>query len=254
MTRELETSRAMYEQVRTELLFGFPILEATVPAPRATTLRRQRTFRYLERSLQQAIVVKLARLVTGVQATWHLLVGGFSQEAGAIQRILDQLDSDISFLSGPLIGGKREPIHDRYLKEFFQEEFDGADPVVSRLARDRVPRAKIRAYNVRTFSDPDDNTQRILDVLAFVEGAYSGFIHSAGAHAMDTFDATSGRFLIQGMHGTPFLDDSFVDFRNYLHRSLVAMATAAIALRQRKLFEHLKERSDRIAADFRMHG
>jgi len=253
MQSEIEVSRAAYNDVLPRLTSGFRQFEQAVPEPQLVYVGGRRAFRYVERLPQQAIVLKLSRLVTGLEAVWALLERGLPQEAAAIQRILDEIGSDIMFLAGPLTVGKKEPIHDAYLTDFFEEEFHVSDPVGTQVPRHRVPRKKIRAYVARTYGAVDEPIDKAIAVAAFIEGAYSGYIHVAGAQAMDAYGGIPRRFHIEGMQGTPILDDAAADFRNYLFRGLTDMACGARALGLIKLFDELRVKSDEFAAAFQLH-
>ena len=207
-------------------------------------------YRYAEKTPQQAIVLKLARVTTGIQATWAVLCAGFTQEAAALQRILDETGSDISFLAGPLTIGQHESAHDKFLLEFFQEEFDeGKTPIQSTQKRDRVPRKKIRAYNARTYTAPDQ-VDEASAVLSTIDSVYSGYIHSAGIHTMDTYGGAPPRFHVQPQFGTDLLDAAFADFRNHLFRAITHLAIAGFALQQYDVSDRAKSVSDAIGKEF----
>ena len=81
-----------------------------------------------------------------------MLQNGLVLDAGATMRAMDELDSDIMFIAGPLVfQHAREPRHAEYLAEFFQEEFDHPDPLQATQRRNRVSRRDIRAYVARTY-------------------------------------------------------------------------------------------------------
>ena len=49
-------------------------------------------FRYVERDVHQALVQKLARVISGLHAVRLLLAHGFVQEQAALQRMLDEFN------------------------------------------------------------------------------------------------------------------------------------------------------------------
>jgi hypothetical protein len=243
----------MYGYIWPELVGCFRRLEEVVPPPREVPYRDGWTYRFVERLPQQAILAKLSRVASGIRAERALLGAGCFQEASALQRILDELDSDIMFLSGPLIFGTKEPAHDEYLADFFQEEFDeGKTALESEQKRRRVPRRKIRAYNARMFMGAKDEVHHTSAVLETIDNAYSGFIHAAAVHALDSYGGDPPHFHIEGLMGTSRLDDCWADFRNYLHRGLLAGATAAKALGEEATFLRARDRSNSVAMQFEM--
>ena len=58
-------------------------------------------FRCVEQSIYQAIILKLARVVSGLHAALLLLEHGHIQEQAMFHRIHDELDEDILFLVLP---------------------------------------------------------------------------------------------------------------------------------------------------------
>jgi hypothetical protein len=115
-------------------------LAAAVPAPVLTRTASGPHYRYREQDVRQAIVLKSVRAYSAALAMRTLIDAGLALDAGAVMRIADELGSDILFLAGPLIFGKEpEENHRRFIQEFFQEEFDTANPLHSTQSRDRVP-------------------------------------------------------------------------------------------------------------------
>ena len=82
-------------------------------------------FRYVEHTAQQAIVQKLVRFITGLRAELLLLRHGLLQEQGVIERVLDELREDITFLAyGIFNSDLQSRWHKLFLDSFYEEEFD----------------------------------------------------------------------------------------------------------------------------------
>jgi len=122
-------------------------LEKRVPPPQQVALKNGFVFRYKEQSIHQALIQKLARIVSGLQAAWILLKHGFVQEQAVMQRMLDEFQEDTLFLASAVILNNTTALHTEYLVAFFEEEFDKPeDPLSSTQKRPMIPRKKIRAY------------------------------------------------------------------------------------------------------------
>ncbi len=65
---------------------AFRILEQQVPKPIQVPFRNSFVFRYKEQSIHQALIQKLARVVSGLHAAKCLLEKGFVQEQGILHR------------------------------------------------------------------------------------------------------------------------------------------------------------------------
>ncbi|MER9659016.1 hypothetical protein [Mesorhizobium sp. M0159] len=238
---------AVFNYVIVEQMAAFETISKAVPPPRLTKHGNHSVLRFEEKTLQQALVLKSARLISGLQAGRRLLDTGFLQELGAIQRMLDEIDADIMFLAGPLIFGSEEPPHQAYLDEFFSEEFDKpGDAIGSTQARNRVSRKKIRAYNARTYSF-GDSVDKIVAVTETIEKAYSGFVHAAGGHTMDMYFGNPPRWHVSGMSGTFRHKESTDDFTNYVYRSVGSISFVAKSMKLDDLGVHLWQVSKKVA-------
>ncbi|AMM15399.1 hypothetical protein AX768_04740 [Burkholderia sp. PAMC 28687] len=197
-------------------------------------------FRFKEKTVHQALVQKLARVVSGLNAVRVLHDAGFIQEQGAIQRMLDEFEEDINFLSLAEITGKRTPSHDNYLMWFWQEEYaDPRRPAETRIARAMVPRKQIRAYIASADSVTGDRAS-FAAVMETLSKTYSGYVHGASPHCMEMWGGDPQRFHVEGMQGTLPWFDHFTDIFNYVYRGLLCFALAARAFGNEQLFNELR--------------
>lgn len=236
-----------FEYTVAQLDAAFVAMAASVPAPQKVSFGDGFSYRYVERMDQQAIVLKVARLVSCLRAGELLLRSGYLQELAMLQRVLDETDADISFLAGPYIGGEREDRHDQFLEYFWAEEFeDGVPPIDSRSSRGMVSRDKILAYNARTLPGGDPSTNK--KASSVLHKTYSGFVHGAAPHLMDMYGGDPPRFHIGGLANTSRQVESARDFLNYPYRALMVACVAAVALRLKSVQRDLYEASKRIGS------
>lgn len=215
-------------------------LAQRVPPPKAVPYKDSFHFRYVEKSIHQALVQKLARVVTGLHAARLLMEYGFLQEQGALQRILDELHEDITFLALAVIYDRHTPLHQTYLEAFFEEEFDAESALASTQKRPMIPRKKIRAYISRvegTALDPSTGAE----LTRTISKAYSGYVHAASPHIMDMYGGNPPRFHVRGMKGTERQDEHREDLWNYFYRSIVAFALVAKAFSDDALFAQIQQ-------------
>jgi hypothetical protein len=242
----------VFNTVVSNIANAFSELSSVVHRPVSKKHGNGYVYRFAKQGFEEAIVLKLARLLTLLQSGKLLLDHGFLQEVGAIQRSLDEVDGDIFFLCGPLIFGAQEPAHNQYLNEFFSEEFDKPeDPLGSTQRRHRVKRSKIRAYNARVYGGGIE-VERAIRVLETIDNAYSGFVHAASVHTMDMYYGDPPTFHIYGMKGTSRHRDSEDDFKNYIYRSLTSTACAAKAFDREPLFQLLYALSQQVTSDLEL--
>jgi hypothetical protein len=90
--------------------------------------------------------LKAAKACSTLNGILTLLGAAQVQEAHALGRIVQDAVDDIQFLLIPRgEGGRLSQRQTQAIDEFFQEEFDPADPVGTSQERNRVGRPKVRA-------------------------------------------------------------------------------------------------------------
>lgn len=205
-------------------------MASAVSGPALTpTPTGHRSYRYAEKSLEQALVLKSVRMESALQGAAVLVDARLVLDAGATFRILDELSSDLMFLAGPSRFGNREPKHDEYLAEFFQEEFDHPDPMQSSQTRRRVSRRDVRAYIARTYSEMAGAPVSTMSaVYETIDSAMSGYVHGAAVHILDVYDSTGFNVPMPAVVGPQAAIER--QFPGYLFRSLGSLAFAASAL------------------------
>ena len=228
----------LYEQALTTMERSVDRLAKRVPPPQLVAHQGMRVFRHVEKSTGQAIVQKLVRMVSTLDAARLLQNHGFVQEQGALQRILDEIQKDIIFLALGVISDDLTPLHQRYLDAFFKEEFDAADAIESSQKRDMIPRAKIHAY-IAHKAGPNPSQQ--VEVARTISKAYSGFVHVASPHVMDMYGGNPPRFYMRGMGGTQRQYEYQEDLWNYFYRGTQALVCAAKALGDDVLFSEIRQ-------------
>ena len=194
-----------------------------MPPPKPKRVEDGFLWRYQEQSIEQALIQKLARYISGLSAAHVLLTNGFVQEQGVLERTLDELNEDIIFLAGAILTANITALHQKYLKAFYAEEFlTISDPVGSLNERYMTPRKKIRAYISRTIG-PGSDPSHHLAVLKTISKVYSGFVHAASPQIMDMCAGDPPIFHVSGMLGTPRIDESSYDIWNYFYRGLISV-------------------------------
>lgn len=239
----------LFQQALSVMEDAFRALEGQMPPPRLVPFKDGFVYRYSEQSAHEALVQKLARIVSGLHAARILLEKGFVQEQGVIQRTLDEFNEDILFLCHGLGSNKLNALHQEYLSSFYEEEFDNPhDPLASTQKRAMVPRKKIRAYLARLEGIKLDPTRGV-EVSRTISKAYSGFVHGASPHIMDMYGGSPPKFHIAGMIGTPRIEEHREDLWNYFYRSILSFIAVAKVFGDKRLFESLQKYRDHFEAE-----
>lgn len=238
-------SNELYKKILLKMENTVHQLAARVPQPQKVPYKDGYFFRHVEKTVHQALVQKLARLVSSLHATQLLMVYGFVQEQGAMQRIMDELQEDITFLAFGVIFNKWSTLHDDYLFAFFQEEFDADTAIASTQKRPMIQRRKIRAAIAAMEMGIDPSTD--VELARTISKTYSGYVHSASPHIMDLYDGNPPRFHMRGMLGTLRHAEHQADLWNYFYRGIIAFSFTAKAFGDDEMFESIRDFSDDFA-------
>lgn len=215
-------------------------LARNVPSPEQVPYKTSFVFRHIERTPQQAIVQKLVRVTTTLAGAHVLMEHGLVQEQGALQRILQELHEDVTFLAYAIIYSDLTRLHQLYLDAFYEEEFDGETPIGSTQKRPMVKRSKIQAYIAnREGSGLDPSTG--IELSRTISKTYSGFIHAASPQIMDMYGGSPAHFHVEGMLGTRRHTEYRLDLWNYYYRSILTFSVAAKAFGDEELFNQIHE-------------
>lgn len=228
----------LFKEALTVMRNAFRHMERSVPQPQIQPWKNGVHFRYKERSIEQALIQKLARTVSGLTAIDVLLSKGLGQEQGVLQRVLDEIGEDIQFLSLAITNDSISKLHQEYLAAFFAEEFTERGPIPNDKKPSNVQRKKIRAYLLRV-GHKKPNDFKLTSALTSLSSAYSGFVHAASPHIMEMYGGNPPRFHVEGMLYTPRMFSYTHDAWNYFNRGLMSFGIVAAALKEDHLFMSL---------------
>jgi tRNA U38,U39,U40 pseudouridine synthase TruA len=246
MNTDSAKSTDHFSQTLNLLEGAFRHLEKKVPAATRKPWGNGFVFRYTEQTIQQAIIQKLARTISGLHAVEALLDRGLFQEQGMVQRAVDEIEEDVWFLSLALINNDFTARHKQYLAYFYAEEFGNpADIVDSHASRGMVSRDKIRAYVNQHSGDDATRGNKVGKVLT---KAYSGFVHAASPHIMDMCFGYTPRFDVNGECRALRRAEFERDAMNYFYRGILSMAVAAKAFGDERLFASMLSEEKRFEA------
>ena len=239
--------KTLYLQTLQNMESTLAVLEGRVPPPQRIPILDSFVFRYTDKSIYQAIIQKLARIVSGLYAALTLLENGFIQEQAALQRMLEEFQEDVTFLANAVIWNDFTDLHRRYLDAFYEEEFDKPDdPVSSTQKRPMVPRDKIRAFIAR-IEDSGLDTSRGVALTRMLSKAYSGYIHGASPQIMEMYGGNPPRFHVSGIYAEPLFSDHQYDLWNYFYRGICAFGFAAKAFGDEAQFVKIQQYRDDFA-------
>lgn len=221
---------------------AFRRLEQQVPSPQEVDWGDKGfVFRYKEQTIQQALILKLARAISGLHAVDVLLANGLLQEQAALHRILDEIHEDILFLAVAITNDQITELHKKYLTIFYAEVFLDPNNTLARVKKpNSIPRHKIRAYTNRVLNK-DPNPSLVSDVGETISSVYSGFVHASSTQIMDMYGGNPLRFHLSGMLGTPRMAEHVDDAWNYYYRGLMSLGVVAKAFGDKSLVDSLYE-------------
>jgi len=228
----------LYAEALQRMLVYFETLANLIEKPKKVKIGDGYTYRYESSSLHAAILQKLSRVLTGIQAVHLLNIHGFLQEQAALQRVLDELTEDISFLAYAIIFNDHTDLHERYLKAFYEEEYDDPSSAMeSSQKRPMIPRKKIRAYVNKVENGGDQSTG--IEAGRTISKAYSGYVHGASPHIMELYFGKPPKFHLRGSQDSPLYRDHIDDLLNYFYRGLLALACSAKSFGNDDMFNEI---------------
>lgn len=102
----------IYNKVLDVMDEGLSIFVKKVPGPKKVPFKDHFVYCYTEKSIHQAIILKLVRMISGLRATKLLAEHGFVQEQASLQHMLDEIIEDYEKEIGPLTEEERTTIED----------------------------------------------------------------------------------------------------------------------------------------------
>lgn len=217
----------LYTEAVQVMTAAFRRIEAAVPPPRSVPCGTSFVFRYEKKGIHEALIQKLARYISGLNAAAVLLHTGYVQEIGVLFRTLDEIQEDIFFLAVAETNGARTDRHEKYLEAFYAEAvFSRPRDSLDVKKPDLVPRKKVRAHTLNVLG-AGINTSAAASAIESVSTAYSGYVHAASENVMEMYGGNPPRFHLNGMAGTPRISEMHENADNYVYRGL--MATIAVA-------------------------
>jgi hypothetical protein len=207
---------------------GFREIESKCPSPEQVSLGGKKALRYKKKHhcIEIAMVLKMARYISGLNASLLLLKHGFFQELGSIFRTLDEFGEDMMFLA--LANTEElEEIHQQYLEQFFQEEFDTPNnAILSTQKRALLPRKKICGY-IANDGKNGLNQSDSVELSRTLSQAYSGYVHGASIHILEMLCGTPPKYALSGMTGTYRQSEFEYNFWDYVYRGLMSITLLA---------------------------
>lgn len=238
-----------------ELLFvTIDVLNTTVSelersAPRPYFDDNLQSYRHKAKDAHLAAFLKCARSVSVLNACRVLLKTGHVLEIYTLSRVLDEANEDVSFLLMPL-APEDEVQRERYLREFYQEEFDvPGNPMESSQKRDRVPRQRIQNALSRVPGAKPLPVEKMRRAADSVHKLFSGFVHGAYVHTMELYGDMPPRIYIDGYRGTPKLVECEESFVNNVYRTVLALRILCRSLGVGSLDARLADAQLRLATE-----
>ena len=229
--------RHVYRDSLVTMSTSFRRLETQLTPPERVEHEDSFVLRYREKGIPQALIQKLARTISGLNALDLLLLNGFVQEQAVLQRTLDEIQEDIFFLAAAITNDEVTDRHRQYLRAFYDDPILKPGKHSERFQKPNlVPRKKIHAYVRRVLHKDPRPPSEVEEVIST---AYSGYVHAASPYIMDMVGGDPPRFMLNGMLGTSRIDDHVHDAWNYFYRGLLSTCVVAKAFGDADLVDSL---------------
>lgn len=164
-----------------------------------------------------------------------LVINGFIQEQGIIQRCIDETNEDIFFIAANVTGTAESNKFERVLSEFSKEDYEDPNDPAGTLINRWFSRKGIVTFLNRIF--PHDDPEKADRAAKAVNSMYSGFVHGAAPQILELYSLSSGRFETNGLRGTNRHLDYVFDAQNSIYRSLCSAGIIGKAFGSEDLFQ-----------------
>lgn len=182
-------------------------------------------WRYETLTESLACFLKGAKVISTLNASMVLLRSGYTQEIGALCRMIDDYCNEVFFLLKPQDGEDFSKHQIQFLEDFFQEEFDKpTNPLGSTQKRVNVPVKNIHATFAK-IATSELNPSDAQELLRTTHQAFSGYVHGAYPHIMEMFGGS--RPNLHGMLGTPRVDEWRGQLFGFVHRAIMVSVFVA---------------------------
>jgi len=215
-------------------------MEVNFERPVIVNIQGTREIRHREYTDLLACFLKGVKMVSTLHGALVLLESGCVQEVAALCRMVNDLNSEIAFLTVPHVGQSLSPDQTRFLEDFFQEEYDQSDPGLTSQKRATVSVKKIHAALAR-ISEPAMNPSDAQEMHRTMHKSMSGYVHGAYAHIMDMYGGDPPHFHTQGMLGTPRVAQWRPLLQSCVHRSTVTTVGVAWKLGLQEVYEEASQ-------------
>ena len=218
---------------------AFRHMEGNLVPPERQPYRNSFVFRYANKGIHEALLQKLARFISGLNAITVLIGAGYVQEVGILLRTLDEIREDIFFLATAETNSAGTNRHEQYLQAFYAEAVFSRPESSPEISKPNlVPRKKIRAHTMNTLGQ-GVNRSEALAIEESLSTAYSGYVHAASENIMDMYGGNPPHFHLTGMRNTPRQLESMRDAENHFYRGLMTTIMVAKAFGDGPLVEEL---------------
>jgi hypothetical protein len=227
---------ALYSDAIVWMRLQLSVLEGRVPRPKATVVDGHVAYRHVEKTVHQAIIQKLARMTSGLQASSLLLNAGFLQESAALARMVDEYEKDLTFLALASTEQPAPNILQNYLAAFFAEEQSHVSFRQGQRVKGRplVSRKDIANHIAsKTVGDPFTSSNTSLAL----SNTFSGYVHAASPHIMEMYDPTKISFEVGPTPDHPLLAHYHHNQWNYYYRGILAFGFASYAFDEPRVRE-----------------
>ncbi|MCF8189941.1 MAG: hypothetical protein K9J14_01620 [Polynucleobacter sp.] len=187
------------------LSYFYGELETFLPKINFNDSAPYRTFRVGNDAHTDSLVcyLKGMKAVSTLNASLILLKSGFTQEVGALCRMVDEACNEIIFLLKPDGENSLSSSQEQFLDSFYQEEFSDFENILeAHKPRHTVPSQKIHA-SVAKIMASSINPSDAQAMTLVVQKTLSGYIHGAYPQIMEMYGGNPPHFHMHGMLGTP---------------------------------------------------
>ncbi len=174
-------------------------------------------FRYAKPTAKHFCLIKVARLVSGLNAAMVLAGQGYNQEMCVLMRTVIECTTHIEFVLSGLENGELKPQQQKYLNTFFDDfERNSSDDFKKPSVRQEKVHKEISQY-LDAINGEVFKGRSSADMMWSVYANFSNYVHARYPEAMDLFGGEPAHFHTKGMLDTPKDNESLEILEMFIH-------------------------------------
>jgi len=161
------------------------------------------TWRFPTEDLAVLVFTKAVRVGSSLGGAWQLAELGYTTEAGALCRVMEDFASEIQFMAEAHIEGRETRAQSEFREQYFRAPPRTVEEYLNQERQHYVTRREI-AKAARRLAEKAEQDGGLLERMSgFIAYALNRYVHGSYESAMELYHGGKRRFMVRGVDGRP---------------------------------------------------